>query len=64
MLIKAIDAVQNGRPAPGLADSTLAAMLTRMDTVDGIAAASDWENWWQTEALRKRAFAPWLQPSK
>ena len=60
MLIKAIDAVQNGEPAPGMADSALAAAITGPDTVDGIAPADDWQDWWQAEALRKRREAPWL----
>ena len=60
MLIKAIDAVQNGEQAPGMADSALAAAITGPDTVDGIAPADDWQNWWQAEALRKRREAPWL----
>ena len=61
MLIKAIDDVQNGEPAPGMADAAQAAGMTGPDTVDGIAPAGDWQNWWQNEALRKRAAAPWLQ---
>jgi phthalate 4,5-dioxygenase len=29
------------------------------DTVDGIAPASDWPQWWREQAQAKRARAPW-----
>ena len=60
VLIKAIDAVQNGEVAPGMADSAQAAAMAGPDTVDGIAPAGDWQNWWQTEAQNKRSAAPWV----
>ena len=59
MLLKAIDAVQNNEPAPGVADATQAAAATGPDTVDGVAPLDDWQNWWQAEALAKRTAAPW-----
>ena len=60
MLLKAIDAVQNNEPAPGMADAARAAAMTGPDTVDGIAPVDAWQNWWQAEALAKRTAAPWL----
>ena len=60
MLLKAIDAVQSNETAPGMADAGQAAAMTGPDTVDGIARVDDWQNWWQAEALAKRAAAPWL----
>ena len=59
-LIKAIDTVQTGGVAPGMADSAQAAAMRGPDTVDGIAPADGWQDWWQTEVLRKRSAAPWI----
>ncbi len=59
MLVKAIDSVQNGGTAPGLADASMAHAMTGPDTVDGIAPADDWLAWWQTAANAKRSQAPW-----
>ena len=59
MLVQAIQAVQAGQTAPGLADPALAATLRGPDTVDGIAAADDWERFWRDAAATKRAAAPW-----
>ncbi len=60
VLIKAIDTVQNGGVAPGIADAAQAASMTGPDTVDGIAPATGWDEWWQTAAAAKRKGAPWL----
>ena len=59
VLIKAIDAVQNGGVAPGIADTAQAHQMIGPDTVDGIAPADDWQGWWQTAADAKRKQAPW-----
>ena len=59
VLIKAIDTVQNGGVAPGVADAAQAAGMTGPDTVDGIAPADDWQAWWETAADAKRKGAPW-----
>ena len=59
VLIKAIDTVQGGGIAPGVADASQAASMTGPDTVDGIAPAADWQAWWQAAALAKRTNAPW-----
>ena len=58
-LIKAIDTVQNGGTAPGIADAALAHQMTGPDTVDGIAPSDDWQAWWQAAADAKRSGAPW-----
>lgn len=60
MLLQAIEAVQAGGTAPGAADPSLAAQLHGPDTVDGIAPAGEWPQWWQAQAAAKRAGAPWL----
>lgn len=59
VLIKAIDTVQNGGLAHGIADAAQSASMTGPDTVDGIAPAHDWQAWWQAAADSKRKQAPW-----
>jgi phthalate 4,5-dioxygenase len=59
MLIRAIDDVEAGEPAPGLAQPRIAATRIGPDTVDGIAPAQDWAQWWRSEVDRKRQAAPW-----
>ena len=59
MLIKAIEAVQAGGTAPGVADAALAAAMTGPDTVDGIAPAATWDAFWRDTAAAKRRVAPW-----
>ncbi|MBA2675336.1 Rieske 2Fe-2S domain-containing protein [Ramlibacter sp.] len=59
-LLKAIEDVQVGLPAPGAADATLAAQMAGPDTVDGIAPAGSWPTWWQEQVAAKRRGAPWL----
>jgi phthalate 4,5-dioxygenase oxygenase subunit len=60
MLLKAIETVQAGGTPPGLADAALAAEMRGPDTVDGIAPAGGWGDWWQEQVRAKRAGAPWL----
>ena len=60
LLFKAIDAVQQGGTAPGMADAAQAAAMRGPDTVDGIAPAGHWPAWWQTAVKAKRANAAWL----
>ena len=50
VLLKAIDSVQNGGVAPGVADAAQAARMTGPDIVDGIAPANQWSDWWQQTA--------------
>jgi hypothetical protein len=58
-LLKAIEAVQAGSAAPGVADAAQAAAMTGPDTVDGIAPGGTWHDWWRAQARAKRANAPW-----
>jgi len=59
LLLQAIEAVQNGSKAPGMADPALNAQMQGPDTVDGIAPAGAWADWWQQQARAKREHAPW-----
>ena len=59
LLLAAIEAVQAGRTAPGLADASLATEIAGPDTVDGIAPAGTWSTWWMQQARAKRDNAPW-----
>ncbi len=61
MLVQAIEAVQAGRTAPGLADPAVAASMEGPDTVDGIAPADSWDAFWRDAAAAKRAGAPWAR---
>jgi phthalate 4,5-dioxygenase oxygenase subunit len=63
MLLKAIETVQTGGTAPGVADAALASQMHGPDTVDGIAPAGAWAQWWQERVQAKRAGAPWIQQS-
>ena len=58
-LQKAIETVQAGGTAPGVADAAQAAAMTGPDTVDGIAPAGAWPTWWRAQAQAKRDGAPW-----
>jgi phthalate 4,5-dioxygenase len=58
-LLKAIDAVANGETPVGLADPKVATQRFGPDTVDGIAPAAQWQQWWQDAAAEKRKGAPW-----
>ncbi|MES2944622.1 MAG: Rieske 2Fe-2S domain-containing protein [Pseudomonadota bacterium] len=63
VLIKAIETVKMGGIAPGMADAALAADMLGPDTVDGIAPAGEWAQWWQNTAKARRAGAAWLAQS-
>ena len=63
VLLKAINTLQQGGLAPGIADAAQAADMVGPDTVDGIAPAGDWSNWWQNTARAKREGATWLAAS-
>jgi phthalate 4,5-dioxygenase len=58
-LLKAIESVQAGGAAPGVADPALAAQMIGPDTVDGIAPAGAWPTWWKEQVRAKRESAPW-----
>jgi phthalate 4,5-dioxygenase len=57
---KAIETVRSGGAAPGMADAGQINAITGPDTLDGIAPAGDWQNWWREAVARKRQNAPWL----
>ena len=59
VLLKAIESVQASQGAPGVADATQAAAMRGPDTVDGIAPAGTWPEWWREQVRRKREGAPW-----
>jgi nitrite reductase/ring-hydroxylating ferredoxin subunit len=59
VLLKAIETVQAGGTPPGVADATVAAQRTGPDTVDGIAPADGWADWWKQAVEAKRIAAPW-----
>jgi phthalate 4,5-dioxygenase len=59
VLQAALDAIERGEEAPGLAQSEIAQKTRGPHTVDGIAPADSWSDWWQQEALRKDAQALW-----
>ena len=59
MLLQAMDTVEQGGTAPGIADPAQHASITGPDTVDGIAPADGWPAWWQDAVRSKRESAPW-----
>jgi hypothetical protein len=58
-LLRAIDEVEAGRLPPGLAQAAVAGQRLGPDTVDGVAPAQAWQQWWQDAVAAKRAGAPW-----
>ncbi len=60
MLLRAIDTVQTGGTAPGVADAAVAETVAGPDTVDGIAPAGTWPTWWRDQVRAKRDRAPWI----
>jgi hypothetical protein len=61
MLMAAIESVQAGGQAPGVADPKVVENLRGgPDTVDGIAPAGEWPTWWLQQARHKRDRAPWI----
>ena len=59
LLMQAIDEVQAGRTPLGMAQAEVAAQRVGPDTVDGIAPADGWQDWWQAAVQAKRDGAPW-----
>jgi phthalate 4,5-dioxygenase len=64
LLLQAIEQVQAGQAAPGMADPAVAAELRGPDTVDGIAPAGTWGTWWQEQAAAKREGAAWANTNE
>ena len=60
MLLKAIETVQAGGTAPGVAGAAAAEAAAGPDTVDGIAPAGTWPTWWRDQVRAKRDRAPWI----
>ncbi len=60
MLLAAIETVAAGGQPPGVGDAALAAHMKGPDTVDGIAPAGTWAQWWPQQTEAKRAKAPWI----
>jgi phthalate 4,5-dioxygenase len=60
-LLQAIDAVEAGAAPPAVYSQEQAAQLRGPDTVDGIAPAQAWEQFWQATAQAKRQRATWLK---
>lgn len=60
LLLKAIETVQAGGRAPFAADPAQAGEMRGPDTVDGIAPAGTWGQWWQQQVAAKRRGAPWI----
>ena len=63
MLLGAIDAVAAGGVPPGVGDSSQSDQMKGPDTVDGIAPAGTWAQWWLQQTDAKRAKAPWIKKS-
>ncbi|MCJ0763701.1 aromatic ring-hydroxylating dioxygenase subunit alpha [Variovorax terrae] len=63
LLLKAIETVQAGGVAPGVADPAQAAAMAGPGTVDGIAPAGTWSTWWREQVQAKQANAPWAAPA-
>ena len=59
-LLKAIETVRAGGRPPMALDAVAAAALTGPDTIDCIAPAERWSEFWSEQAAAKRAAATWL----
>ena len=63
MLLRAIDEVQAGGIAPGLAQAEVARHQHGPNTLDGIAPADDWPGWCERTLNTRREAAPWSAPA-
>lgn len=63
MLQQAIDAVEQGGTAPGIADVNKHAEIHGPDTIDGFAPTGDGVNWWRNAVQKRRENAPWTNES-
>ncbi len=59
-LLKAIETVQAGGSPPMVLDAAAAAALRGPDTIDCVAPADGWAEFWRRQAAAKRAGASWL----
>jgi phenylpropionate dioxygenase-like ring-hydroxylating dioxygenase large terminal subunit len=60
LLLAAIETVASGGKPPGMGDADLHGQMSGPDTVDGIAPAGQWPQWWLEQNQAKRAQAPWI----
>jgi phthalate 4,5-dioxygenase len=60
LLRSAIDAVEQGAPAPMTFDAGAAAKAIGPPAVDGIGPAADWQGYWRTIEAGKRSAASWI----
>ena len=63
LLTQAMDTVAQGGVPPGIGDPLQSAAIGGPDTVDGIAPAQGWQDWWQDAVRAKREGAPWSNPA-
>jgi hypothetical protein len=63
MLLAAIETVAAGGVPPGAGDPLLSDQMRGPNTVDGIAPAGTWAQWWVQQTETKRAQAPWTDKS-
>jgi phthalate 4,5-dioxygenase len=61
LMLKSLDAIQNGHPPAAFFALDAAAALRGPDTVDGIAPAASWDTFWRDAAQAKRDGAHWLK---
>jgi phenylpropionate dioxygenase-like ring-hydroxylating dioxygenase large terminal subunit len=64
VLLKAIDTVRAGGVPPMALAPHEAAAVTGPDTIDCIAPAATWEQFWRDGVAAKRAGAPWLSAAE
>ena len=58
-LQQAIDAVEQGGTAPGIADVAKHEGIHGPDTIDGFAPTGDWDAWWRKAVDDRREHSPW-----
>jgi hypothetical protein len=62
LLLRAIDAFENGNPVPGLPlDDAAASALTGPQAVDTVAPAEGWEHAWRQREAERRDRSPWAR---
>ncbi|MBX3637821.1 MAG: aromatic ring-hydroxylating dioxygenase subunit alpha, partial [Rubrivivax sp.] len=59
LLLKAIETVREGGAPPMTLDAEQAAALQGPETIDCIAPAQGWQDFWQQAVRARRAAAPW-----
>jgi hypothetical protein len=59
LLQEAMETVAQGGTPPGIANPELHEQISGPDTVDGMAPAGQWEDWWQRAVQERREAASW-----